>query len=419
MRSSAEKSRRSRAAGSRNLRRRSYDLKTTITRKKALTAAFGALGGKQATKGVDDVTLAQFRDGLASRIAEIQSLIRTDTYTFSALKPVAVPKKNPGTFRPILVPTVRDRLVQRAILGVISKPVTKHTTYAGSHAFTHERGVGTAVRALRSQLLLGRHIVLSVDIENFFPSVDTERLFTELSAVLPDQSLTPLLAQLRDWRLASTAHMSEKRRECFPASGCGLPQGSPLSPLLSNFYLREADKEALARGLCMIRYADDIVIPTSSRAEAEAAYTWLAERLEQLGLTIPPLGAPKSQIINVASRGNPGIQFLGFFLVPRGGAIHVKPSSDSVQKARAMIAEIMSPEATDNLAARYEALGFYLHGWLGTYGCVCAVSDLRDELLSYAQGQLELLLRARGILGENQMTPTQARFLGVHSLFEK
>ena len=142
---------------------------------------------------------------------------------FSLLRPVAVPK-GPGKFRPILVPTVEDRVVQRALLRSIAPTVEPHVDFDHSYAFRRKRGVKDAVMALTRLIEKRDRWVLVVDIEQFFPSVDESALLARLKALLPDDSLHALLTHLFDWEVHGLPELPEAKRQCFPDAGRGLPQ---------------------------------------------------------------------------------------------------------------------------------------------------------------------------------------------------
>jgi RNA-directed DNA polymerase len=394
---------------------RPRDLLHKLSTVKALRAAFKGLRSRKSSRGADDVTLLDFERSLEAELRSIQRSLRTGSYRFTPLRPRAIPKTG-GKYRPILIPAVRDRVVQRALLGIIEPAIEPHIGWATSHAFRTGRGVRTAVRALENEICSGKSVVLLVDIAEFFPSIDSDQLFADVLALLPDDSLKKLLTSLQDWEIHDLKALPPRERDAFPEAGCGIPQGSILSPLLSNFYLRSLDSEAAARGTTAIRYADDIAVPCSSEEEAVEAFDWLRSSLTGLGLRVHPLGKDsKSRIVRNALSG---FEYLGFYLHGSPGAtrLTIHPSHKSFGKAKAAISDILDPANRAPLSDRYARLSHFLSGWLGAYGHVCDVRKECSQLLEHAQNALERLLRSRKLLAAG-LSKNQRRFLGVNSIF--
>ena len=254
-------------------------LLSRMARRTALRAAFHALRGKRRARGgVDDVTLADYATDLDGRLRALRERLARGEFRFSRLRPVAIPKKGTDKFRPILVPTVEDRVVQRAVLRAIAKYVAPHIDHPSSHAFLGGpgRGVRSAVTQLCGHLRAGRSCVLLLDIVDFFPSIDAAQVIADLTSLLPDDSLAPLLNQLENWEIHDLATVPEVKRSCFPGSARGLPQGSVLSPVLANLYLRRFDADSTSHGITVVRYADDLAYSLQGRGrEARDAHRWI------------------------------------------------------------------------------------------------------------------------------------------------
>jgi|GEM_PF-2268109 len=369
-----------------------------------------------------DFSVEQFASEAEMQIRSIRNRLRSGAFLFSPLRPVAIEKKGRNGYRPILVPPVADRIVQRAILHEISGSLAPYVSSRTSHAFRqNDSGVRSAVHRLRDEIRAGHRVVLVLDIQDFFSSIDSSRLYADLRLVLPDDSLLPLLKQLQNWEINDLSSLPWQKKKCFPQAGKGVPQGSALSPILSNFYLRTLDEECELRGLRAIRYADDIAVACRSVEEAKEAFAWLKRRLDDLGLTVHPLNtSKKSRLMEIGADARSGIEYLGFFLMPLRNGVRVKPSDAAFKNARNEIAECFAIESQAPLIERYSRLTHFLGSWIATYEQVCGAGKLdreRVKLLEWAQQCLSELLVDRKLLSAPGLSGDQRRFLGVDSIF--
>lgn len=244
--------------------------------------------GTAGKPGVDGVTAAQFASERKSRFIQIQEEIRAGSYSFSRLRIAPVPKATGGE-RIIAVPTVRDRLVQRAILNYLEKDKKFNAASPIAYGFTKARTLQdaqTAAVALREQ----RPWVLKADIVKFFDNVDRPLLLKKIERVVRSKTIKGLLRKVVNCELDDS---NPKGRliaiENGIKKGRGLRQGMPLSPVLSNLLLKDFDREISKAGLKAIRYADDLVVFCHSEKECRDALDYIRAKLKQLRLRIPDL----------------------------------------------------------------------------------------------------------------------------------
>ena len=244
---------------------------------------------KGSAPGVDGITPKQFDENLTQRIALIRAEV-ADGYTFSALRGVSVPKKDPTKFRMICVPTIQDRVVQRALLRVIeSKASRLRIANDVSFGFVKDTpGTKRGTAAARAAAIRHRQAkpwVFKADISAFFDRIRRQDLIASFRKSFQLRSLTPLV----EAAIACEVDASDPRiRRVLDDNGIkrgeGLRQGMPLSPILSNFLLRDFDQAFTAARYDLVRYADDLIVLASTREECAAIEALTRSELSKLGL---------------------------------------------------------------------------------------------------------------------------------------
>ncbi len=261
----------------------------------ALTYAWLRVKENGGGAGVDGVNLARFGEDLLIRLAKLRAQVRQGTYLPDPLLRIELPREGRAP-RLLAVPTIRDRVLQTAVTQVLN-PILETTFESESFGYRAGRSVRDAVAAVIQARDDGFTWVVDADIEAFFDHIPHNELLAKLTAVLPDDSLQSLIAA---W-----LSMPIKTATGFIRSDCGVPQGSPLSPLLANLYLDAFDEAMTVDDTQrLVRYADDFVILASSNAAAESALQHASDWLSAAGLSIHP---DKTRIISFEQ----GFTFLG------------------------------------------------------------------------------------------------------------
>lgn len=249
-------------------------------RREVLTAALDHVLEQSTAAGDDGVAPQDFAADADRRLGEIARDLATARLRPSPLTGFLQPKDGGGV-RPLAVPTVRDRIAQRAVAEALAPAID---TLLDDSSYAYRKGFSRAgaARAVERAYAEGYRFVLDADIEAFFDSVPWNRLFEKLAALFPlDPSLLGLLA---GWVKAPvvfdgrTIDRTRIRR--------GLPQGAAISPLLANLYLDELDEELTREGFRLVRYADDFVVLARDVAEARKAREVAQEALTGLGLAL-------------------------------------------------------------------------------------------------------------------------------------
>jgi RNA-directed DNA polymerase len=220
--------------------------------------------------GVDGMQTDELRDYLQANWGSLRTKILEGSYVPSAVRKVEIPKPQGGK-RMLGIPTVVDRLIQQAISQVlIPKYEEQFSKY--SYGFRPNKNGHQAVLQAQSYLNEGKVWVLEIDLEKFFDKVNHDRLMSLLSRTIMDKRLLKLIRAYLTSGILEDGVLSQRIE--------GTPQGSPLSPLLSNIVLDELDKELEKRGHSYVRYADDCSIYVKSEAAAKRVAESVIEYIE-------------------------------------------------------------------------------------------------------------------------------------------
>lgn len=262
----------------------------------ALRRAFARVKENHGCAGADGISLAGFEANLAGQCLALKEEVENGEYWAWPLRRVVI-EKSPGSkeTRTLCVPAVRDRVLQTAVAFAL-EPILEPEFEDCSFAYRRGRGVRLAVERIHSLLSEGYSWILDGDIEKFFDSVPVDVALARLSPYVRDE---PVLRLVRLWLDAAIWDGTEFRR-----AGQGLPLGLVISPMLANLCLDRFDEAMGAAGLKMVRYADDFVVLTKSRKQAERGRT-LAEA--ELGALRLRLNEGKTRIL----RSGDGMKFLG------------------------------------------------------------------------------------------------------------
>ena len=260
-----------------------------------LAGAWERVQSKAGMAGSDGVSVARFARGAKAFLRELENRLAANSYRTLPLRVAEVPKKS-GARRLLLVPAVRDRVVQSAAAQWLSARWNPAFDPA-SYAYRPGLGVADALRALAERRAAGFHWVLDADIRSFFDSVDHDLLTAKLARWLGRQS--PYYGWLEQWIRAAVWDGTELSR-----LGRGVPQGSPLSPVLANYYLDAFDRRLRRAGVPLIRYADDFLVLARTPFELAEYRRTVENALAELELELSP---EKTRTVTF----EPGFRFLG------------------------------------------------------------------------------------------------------------
>jgi RNA-directed DNA polymerase len=253
--------------------------------------------GKQGAAGVDRQSTEDFSDHEIAEIRRLREQLQQRTYRPKPVRRVQIPKTGSAKTRPLGIPTVRDRVVQTALVNVI-EPIFDNEFHDRSFGFRRGRSCHDALCVVEELLNDGHVFVVDADLQSYFDTIPKDRLMTLVEEKISDRRVLELVRSFLD------QSVMEELREWTPESG--VPQGAVLSPLLSNLYLNELDHHMADLGYEMVRYADDFVILCRSQEQAVAALEEVKRFTETSGLTLHP---EKTHIVDSREKS---FAFLGY-----------------------------------------------------------------------------------------------------------
>lgn len=364
-----------------------------------LLASIKVLGNAGAA-GIDHQTIDDFREKHLEEVERLETELRTDQYRPQAVRRAWVPKPGSTEKRPLGIPTVRDRVVQKALLNVL-EPIFDIAFAEHSYGFRHGRGCHQALERVEALLNAGYVHVVDADLKSYFDTIPKDRLMELVRAKVSDDWVLRLVRKFLD------QGVMEDLKEWTPEAGT--PQGAVISPLLANLYLDRLDHLLAESGHAMIRYADDFVIMCRTREEAAQALEQVRRWVEENGLTLHPA---KTKIVDARTEG---FDFLGYTFRDRLRL----PRKKSLAKLKDNLRGKTHRTHGHSLKTIIGSLRATLQGWFG-YFRHCH-GNVYASLDGWIRGRLRSILRkragrkGRGRGADHQRWPN--RFFADHGLY--
>ena len=312
-----------------------------------LSKAYQKVKSNGGSAGVDKMTVDELQDWLGSNLEQLQYQLLNGHYEPQAIRGVRIPKASGGD-RQLGIPTVIDRLVQQAIHQVLN--IEYDRTFSDhSYGFRAGKNAHQALKEAGSYVAAGKSYIIDLDLEKFFDEVNHHRLLWLLGTRIGDERLLRLISRYLKVGMMLEGLMEQRIK--------GTPQGSPLSPLLSNIVLDELDKELDRRGYSYVRYADDVKIFVSSQQRAEEVKTKITTYIT---------GKLKLKVNESKSRVCRGyeINFLGHSILKDG---NVGLSENSEQRLKDKIRKATKRNRGVSLNEVLRELRTKLQGWLNYF----------------------------------------------------
>ena len=355
-----------------------------VCERENLKQALRQVKANRGSAGIDGMTVDQLADHLRQHWPEIREQLLSGTYKPQPVKRVEIAKPGGGV-RQLGVPTVLDRFVQQAVLQVLQK--RWDATFSDySYGFRPGRSAHQAVAQAQQYIAEGYTIVVDLDLEQFFDRVNQDRLMGQIATRVEDKRLLK--------RIRAFLHAGVMEHGLVSPSVEGTPQGSPLSPLLSNLVLDELDRELEHRGHRFVRYADDSNIYVRSEQAGHRVMSSMTRFItKKLQLTV---NEAKSAVARPQER-----TFLGFSF-STGPEVKRVIAPQALDRFKQRIREITHRAKSVSIETTIAELAPYMRGWRNYFG-FCETPEVLSHLTRWVR------LRLRAALWRQWKTPRRRR----------
>lgn len=331
------------------------DLQTTglleeILQNDNLNKAYKKVKSNKGSGGVDGMDVEELLTYLQKHGRRLNQQILDGKYRPNPVRRVEIPKEEKGKFRRLGIPTVVDRVYQQAIAQVMS-PIFEKQFSKNSFGFRPKRGAHNALKQCQKNANDGYVFVVDMDLEKFFDNVCQSKLIEVLSRTIKDGRVISLIHKYMNAGVVSNG--------LFEKTDIGVPQGGPLSPLLSNIMLNELDKELERRGHRFVRYADDLMIFCKSKKSAERTLNNILPYIE--GKLFLKVNREKTCVAHISK-----VKYLGYTFYNHKG-IRFRIHSKSVEKMKNKLRELTDRNNAWSNEYRIQKLQQFIRGWVNYF----------------------------------------------------
>ena len=319
-----------------------------ILRKDNLNQAYKQVKKNKGKGGIDGMQVEELLPFLRENQESLIQEIREGKYKPNPVRRVEIPKETKGEFRKLGVPTVVDRVIQQAIAQELS-PLYEERFSENSFGFRPKRGAHDALKQCQKNVNEGYVYVVDMDLEKFFDTVCQSKLIEVLSRTIKDGRVISLIHKYLNAGVMA--------KGMFERTEVGMPQGGPLSPLLSNIMLNELDKELERRGHRFVRYADDCMIFCKSRKSAERTLKNIIPFIE--GKLFLKVNRKKTEVAHISK-----VKYLGYTFYRYKGKCRFKVHPKSVAKMKSRIRELTDRNNGTSNEVREKRYQEYVRGWV-------------------------------------------------------
>ena len=325
-----------------------------------LNNAYRKVKSNKGAGGVDGMNVDELLLFLRNNQVQLMKQLKGGKYKPNPVRRVEIPKETKGEFRKLGVPTVVDRVIQQAITQVLS-PIYEEQFSENSFGFRPKRGAHDALKQCQQNVNDGYVYAVDMDLEKFFDTVCQSKLIEVLSRTIKDGRVISLIHKYLNAGVIS--------RGMFEKTETGMPQGGPLSPLLSNVMLNELDKELTCRGHRYVRYADDCMIFCKSRKSAERTLRNIIPFIE--GKLFLKVNRKKTSVAHISK-----VKYLGYGFYRYKGKCRFRVHPKSVAKMKDKIRELTKRNNGWGNEYRATKLTQFVRGWVNYF----SLADMKGLL---------------------------------------
>ena len=345
-----------------------------VCERENLKEALQQVKANKGSGGIDGMTVEELDDYLKQHWPTIRERLFNGTYEPQPVRRVEIPKPDGGGMRKLGIPSVLDRFIQQAVMQVLQRRWDR-TFSPGSYGFRPGRSAHQAVAQAQQYIAAGYGWCVDLDLEKFFDRVNHDKLMGQIAQRVEDKRLRKLIRAFLNAGVMENGLASP--------SVAGVPQGGPLSPLLSNLVLDELDRELERRGLRFVRYADDCnIYVRSERAGQRVMKSITRFIIKKLKLKV---NETKSAVARPQER-----KFLGFSF-SAGPEVKRVIAPKALERFKQRIREITRRAKSVSIEATIAELAPYLRGWRSYFG-FCQTPEVLRSLTGWVRRRLRCAL---------------------------
>lgn len=354
----------------------SEDIITKILDRDNLNLAFKNVKANKGASGIDDMSIEETAKFIKEHKNQIVWQLYNRKYQPQPVRRVEIPKPNGGV-RKLGIPTVLDRVIQQAMVQVLS-PMFEPYFSEYSYGFRLNRCCQMAIIKALEYFNDGYEWIVDIDLEKFFDNVPHDRLLRMVSDVVKDGNVVSLVNKFLKAGVMIQGN--------YENTIVGTPQGGPLSPLLSNIMLNKLDKELEARGLHFTRYADDTIILVKSEKAANRVMESITHFIEKkLGLKV---NMTKTKICKPNDLKYLGF---GFYKDIKNNTYNSVPHIDSKMKFQRKLKSLTKRSESISLDTRFEKLNWLIRGWVN-YFKISKMKKFLTKIDEYLRTRIRMII---------------------------
>ncbi len=348
-----------------------YSLIDKVYRMENLKAAYRSVRQNKGAPGIDGETVEAYGENIEDHLAQLHHDLKTDNYKPDPVRRVEIEKEGKKEKRPLGIPTVRDRVVQQALLNIL-QPIFDPGFHPSSYGYRPGRSCQKAVaKAERFMNKYGLEHVVDMDLSKCFDLLDHELIIKSVNQKVSDGKILKLIRQFLKAGIMKDGNLEKV--------SLGSPQGGVISPLLANIYLDYFDQKMKNKGIRIVRTADDILIFAQSKRQAEPYQRIATEILEdELKLQV---NREKTTVTNV----NKGVSYLGFVIFPNFTTIEAK----RLKKFKDKIRRVTRRNQGRNIDEIIKELNPVLRGWINYFRAADCKKLIRN-LMAWIRRRLRM-----------------------------